>query len=143
MIGRTFYVYIMGNSRPTLYVGVTSNLTRRVYEHQNSLADGFTKKYALNKLFYFEETSDVHSALEREKQLKHWKRDWKLELIAKSNLDFKDLSHLIGLGSPIKPGMTTGRDDNGVGMTIGLDNDGKGIIVAKDAGLSNSSAGSA
>ncbi len=81
----------MGNSRPTLYIGVTNNLIRRVHEHKNNLVEGFTKKYKLHKLLYFESLEDIKNALEREKQLKHWNREWKLELIHKTNPHFVDL----------------------------------------------------
>lgn len=71
----------MGNDRPTLYIGVTNNLIRRVYEHKQGLVDGFTKRYNLNKLLYFEQFQWVEDAINREKQLKHWNREWKIELI--------------------------------------------------------------
>jgi len=83
---KQYFVYILSNKRNgTMYVGVTNNLERRVYEHKNKLVDGFTKKYGLDKLVYFEETNNVRDALEREKQLKHWKRKWKMDLIEKDN----------------------------------------------------------
>ena len=88
---KQFYVYIMGNERPTLYIGVTNNLVRRVFEHKNGTADGFTKRYKLNKLLYFESFQWVEDAIMREKQLKHWNREWKLELIKKMNPLLKDL----------------------------------------------------
>ncbi len=88
---KQYYVYIMGNDRPTLYIGVTNNLIRRVYEHKQGLVDGFTKRYNLNKLLHFEEFQWVEDAIAREKQLKHWNRVWKLELIQKSNPILKDL----------------------------------------------------
>lgn len=81
----------MGNDRPTLYIGVTNNLIKRVYEHKNHLVEGFTKKYKLTKLFYFETFDKIHEAIGREKQLKHWERKWKLELIQKLNPSLKDL----------------------------------------------------
>lgn len=81
----------MGNQRPTLYIGVTNNLVRRVYEHKNGLDTGFTKRYSLNKLLYFEVFKWVEDAISREKQLKHWNRKWKLELIQKTNPTLKDL----------------------------------------------------
>lgn len=88
---KTYFVYIIGNSRPTLYIGVTNNLVRRVYEHKNNLTDGFTKKYKLHKLLYFENFNNIKDAIAREKQLKHWNREWKLELIKILNPTFKDL----------------------------------------------------
>ncbi len=89
-------VYITTNKINTvLYIGVTSNLPKRIYEHKNKLADGFTKKYNVDKLVYFEQTEDINSALRREKQLKNWKRIWKMELIDKNNPEWKDLSDTI------------------------------------------------
>ena len=88
----SYYVYIMTNRSGTLYVGVTKNLIRRIYEHKKKLVDGFTKKYNINRLVYFEETSDVNSAIAREKQIKGWIRKKKIELIKKNNLKFRDLS---------------------------------------------------
>jgi len=75
----------------TLYIGVTSNLIRRVYEHKNDLLGGFKRKYQVHDLVYFEHTNDSLAAITREKQLKKWKRKWKLELIEESNPDWKDL----------------------------------------------------
>lgn len=89
----TYYVYIMANySNSVLYIGVTDNLQRRVYEHKNKLIEGFTEKYNVNKLVYFEETSDIKAAIQREKNLKKWNRSWKEELIRKTNPEFRDLS---------------------------------------------------
>lgn len=88
---KKYFVYILGNERPTLYIGVTNNLVRRVWEHKEELVDGFTRKYGLTKLLYFEQFSYVEDAIKREKQLKHWNRTWKLELIKKTNPEFKDL----------------------------------------------------
>jgi putative endonuclease len=75
-----------------LYIGVTGNLIKRVYEHKKDLVDSFTKRYKVHKLVYFEQTENVLSALSREKQLKKWHRKWKVMLIEKSNPDWKDLS---------------------------------------------------
>ena len=75
---KQYYVYILTNkTNKVLYIGVTNNLIRRMYEHKNKLVDGFTKKYNLMKLVHFETTTDIHSALVREKQLKNWHRNWK------------------------------------------------------------------
>jgi len=90
---KQFYVYILTNkSDRVLYVGVTNDLGRRMYEHKSKMVDGFTNKYNLTKLVYFEETQDVKSAIEREKQLKNWHRDWKINLIKRFNPGWKDLS---------------------------------------------------
>ncbi len=88
---KSYYIYIMGNIRPTLYIGVTNDLIQRVYEHKHGLAEGFTKKYNLKKLLYFEIYDSSKEAIAREKQLKHWNREWKLNLIRRSNPTFKDL----------------------------------------------------
>jgi len=75
----------------TLYIGVTNDLTRRIYEHKNDLIDGFTKKYKVHLLVYFEEFNDIDAAITREKQLKKWKRAWKLRLIESLNPEWDDL----------------------------------------------------
>jgi putative endonuclease len=75
-----------------MYVGVTNNLERRMYEHKNKLINGFTKKYNINKLVYFEETSDVNSAITREKEIKKWRREKKDNLVLSSNPEWNDLS---------------------------------------------------
>ncbi len=90
---KTCAVYIMTNySETTLYIGVTSNLEKRVWEHKNKVVKGFTNKYNVNKLVYFELTDSIEFAIKREKQLKRWHREWKLNLIKENNPDFKDLS---------------------------------------------------
>ncbi len=89
---RQYFVYIMTNQSGTLHVGITNNLERRVYEHKNSLLDGFTKKYQINKLIYYEETNDVIAAITREKQIKGWIRKKKIDLIESINPSWKDLS---------------------------------------------------
>ncbi len=89
---KNFYVYIVTNKpRGTLYIGVTNNLVRRIYEHRNSLINGFTKRYNLKRLVYFEVFDRVEEAIHREKRLKKWNRQWKIELIEKSNPDWTDL----------------------------------------------------
>ena len=88
-----YFVYILTNwDDSVLYIGVTSNLPRRLFEHRNGLADGFTKKYNVHKLVYYEYTNDVYSALSREKQLKKWARAKKNALISKMNPNWIDLS---------------------------------------------------
>ncbi len=87
-----YYVYILASKKNgTLYVGVTSNLIRRVHQHKAGLVDGFTKKYGVHLLVYYEQIEDINSAIQREKGLKNWKRQWKIELIEKSNPTWKDL----------------------------------------------------
>ena len=89
---KMYYVYILASQKNgTLYIGVTSSLAKRVWEHKNEVVEGFTKKYAVKKLVYFEQFDDVNNAIAREKVLKHWNRKWKLELIEKSNPTWNDL----------------------------------------------------
>jgi len=89
-------VYILANKRNgTLYVGVTSDLVKRVWEHKNSLAEGFTKRYSIHQLVWYELHNSMESAIIREKRLMDWKRAWKLELIESSNPDWHDLYHEI------------------------------------------------
>lgn len=86
-------MYILANkTNSVLYIGVTNNLERRIYEHKNKLLPGFTEKYNVAKLVWYEECSDVKAAIQREKNLKKWKRSWKNTLIEKENPDYKDLS---------------------------------------------------
>ena len=88
-----YYVYILSNwDDSVLYIGVTGNLLRRLYEHQNGLVDGFTKQYNIHKLVYYETTNDVYSATSREKQLKKWRREKKNQLIETVNPQWRDLS---------------------------------------------------
>lgn len=90
---KQYYVYILTNkSNKVLYIGVTNDLIRRMFEHKNKLIEGFTEKYNLVKLVYYEVTNDIESAIKREKQLKNWHRDWKINLITQFNPDWKDLS---------------------------------------------------
>ena len=87
------FVYILTNrSNEVLYVGVTNNLVRRIYEHQSKAIDGFSKKYNLTKLVYCEHCSSMLDAIRREKQLKAWRRDWKRALITAQNPHWEDLS---------------------------------------------------
>jgi putative endonuclease len=87
-----YFVYIMTNTSRTLYTGVTNNLVRRVYEHKNKIIPGFTSQYNVTILVYFEESSDVHAAIAREKQIKGWRRAKKSQLIASVNPKWLDLS---------------------------------------------------
>ena len=92
----TYYVYILASKKNgTLYIGVTDNLIRRVYEHKNGIVDSFTKKYHVHKLVYYEQTNDINSAIQREKQLKKWRRQWKIELIEKNNPNWDDLYKML------------------------------------------------
>lgn len=94
---KIYHVYIITNfNNTTFYIGITNDLTRRIYEHKNKTIKGFSSKYNLKKLVYFEETSDINSAIVREKQLKNWHRDWKINLIKSINPNFEDLSETFG-----------------------------------------------
>ena len=85
-------VYIMANKpNGTLYIGVTSNLMQRVWEHKNNFVEGFTKRYNIHHLVYFEQHEDMFSAITREKRLKKWNRSWKIRIIEKQNPEWKDL----------------------------------------------------
>ena len=87
-----YFVYIMANKGGVLYVGITNNLEARVYQHKNKLLDGFTKRYNIDMLVYFEATTDVTAAIAREKQIKGWRRSKKIALIRSMNSDRRDLS---------------------------------------------------
>ena len=88
-----YYVYVVTNkSNKVIYTGVINNLVRRMFEHKNKLVEGFTKKYNLTKLVYYEVTNNVESAIGREKQLKNWHRNWKINLITQFNPEWEDLS---------------------------------------------------
>lgn len=91
---KSFFVYVLA-SKPNgvLYIGVTSDLVKRIHQHRSGEVDGFTKKYNVKQLVFFEEHADSEAAIKREKQLKKWKRDWKVELIEKSNPTWRDLYH--------------------------------------------------
>jgi putative endonuclease len=92
MLSKNYYAYILASKRNgTLYIGVTSDLKKRVFEHKNDLVEGFTKRYCVHALVYYEFTIDIESAIRCEKQLKKWKRKWKLELIEKHNPEWKNL----------------------------------------------------
>ena len=91
-MARQYYVYIMTNRSRTLYVGVTNDLERRVYEHKSEINDGSTKRYKINRLVYFDATSNAEGAISREKEIKRWRRSKKIDLIEASNPGWKDLS---------------------------------------------------
>lgn len=89
---KNYFVYIMASlQNKVLYVGITNDLARRVYEHKEGLVEGFTKKYHVKKLIYFECFNDVQEAIRREKCLKRWKREWKEDLVNSMNAEWKDL----------------------------------------------------
>lgn len=93
MNNKTYFVYIIANTYNTVfYTGVTSNLGKRIYEHKNKLVEGFTKKYNVWKLVYYEQTGDAISAIEREKQIKDYRREKKLQLIQSMNPTFEELT---------------------------------------------------
>jgi putative endonuclease len=87
-----FWVYILA-SRPggTLYVGVTNNLIRRIYEHRQGLVEGFTRRYGVKMLVYYEQHDTAIAAIQREKNIKHWSREWKIDLILSMNPEWRDL----------------------------------------------------
>jgi putative endonuclease len=89
---KTYYVYIMSNNTRTLYMGVTNNLERRVFQHKHKLFPGFTCRYNINHLVYYETFGDIHAAIQREKQIKGWLRAKKVALIVGVNPAWRDLS---------------------------------------------------
>ena len=92
MMEKRFYVYILASKRNgTLYLGITSDIVKRTWQHKNDVVEGFTKKYGLKKLVYYEIYEDAESAIKREKQLRKWRRAWKLEWIEKKNPEWRDL----------------------------------------------------
>ena len=93
MMDHNYYVYILTNWNDTvMYIGVTNDLERRLYEHKHALVDGFTKKYNVNKLVYYERGTNVYAALEREKEIKKWRREKKNSLVMTMNPEWRDLS---------------------------------------------------
>ena len=88
---RNYYVYIMASRSKTLYVGVTNDLNRRVYEHKSNIVDGFSNKYKTHKLVYYECGQDIYFTIEREKQIKKWRREKKIFLIKTMNEEWRDL----------------------------------------------------
>jgi len=91
-MSKQFYIYILASRKNgTLYIGVTSHLVKRIYEHKNDMVEGFTQKYSVHNLVYYEVAGSADVAIIREKQLKAWKRAWKIRLIEKNNSEWKDL----------------------------------------------------
>ena len=89
---KQYYVYILASKKDgILYIGMTNNLQRRVYEHKNGVIKGFTQKYKIHQLVHYETFNDVWAAIAREKQMKKWNRQWKIDLIETDNSDWKDL----------------------------------------------------
>ena len=93
----TYYVYIVASVSRTIYVGVTNDLARRMYEHRTKATDGFTAKYNVNRLVWFEDTGDVRAAIAREKQIKRYSRKKKMALIEAANPAWNDLAEELGL----------------------------------------------
>lgn len=93
MFTKNYYVYLITNwNNKVIYIGVTNDLNRRIYEHKNKLVEGFSKKYNLTKLVHFEETNDVNAAIAREKEIKKWRREKKNNLVNQTNPRWEDLS---------------------------------------------------
>ena len=102
---KDYYVYVLASQRNgTLYVGVTSNLLKRIWEHKNKVIQGFTQKYSVDKLVYFEQYRDPENAIKREKRLKNYNRQWKLELVEKENPEWRDLYTELVSGLPDQVG---------------------------------------
>jgi putative endonuclease len=98
---KNYYVYILASKRNgTLYIGITSDLIKRAWQHKEKFVDGFTKKYNVNKLVYFEQYTDPENAIKREKRLKKYERQWKIKLIEKDNPQWKDLYNTLVSGYP-------------------------------------------
>ena len=97
MFERHYYVYILTSGKyGTLYTGVTSNLKQRIWQHQHKLAEGFTKKYNVHQLVYYEDYSDVYEAVTRERRIKKWNRQWKINLIERNNPHWINLANGLG-----------------------------------------------
>jgi len=98
MTQKNYYVYMLASQKyGTLYVGVTGNLIRRIYQHAEQVMDSFTKKYNVHQLVYYEIHEDINEAILREKKIKKWNRQWKIRLIERSNPHWMDLSHELGV----------------------------------------------
>ena len=95
-MSKHYFVYILASKKEgTLYIGITNDLHKRIFQHRNKLVDGFTKKYAIENLVYYEIFTDSIAAITREKQLKKWNRSWKIELIEKNNPEWNDLYEVV------------------------------------------------
>ena len=95
-MSKSYYVYILASAKNgTLYIGVTNDLARRIWEHREGLVEGFTKRYGVKMLVHFEELGDIALAIQRETRLKKWKRRWKMELIEKTNPAWRDLHEML------------------------------------------------
>jgi len=111
---KNYYVYIMTNKKKSgvLYTGVTNDLLRRVIEHKRKLVKGFTEKYNTNKLVWYQQTNDIRIAIQKEKQIKKWNRNWKIEMIEEFNSDWKDYFYEIGgTNEMLKPDFKFGNYD--------------------------------
>ncbi len=97
---RSYFTYMMASSARIVYIGVTGNLERGVWQHKNNDVPGFTYRYGCTKLVWFGETSDVYEALQEEKRLKQWHRQWKINLIEQNNPGWRDLASEWGLADP-------------------------------------------
>ena len=94
---KTYYLYIMASRKNgTLYIGVTDNLHHRVWQHKNDVHEGFTMKYGIHRLVWYEATTSIEGAIRREKQMKRWRRQWKIDLIEKENPNWDDLYEGLG-----------------------------------------------
>ena len=92
-MSKYYYIYILTNiNRNVFYIGVTNNLIKRIHEHKSNIVKGFSQRYNLKFLIYYEQFTDIRDAIQREKQLKSWHRDWKINLIKSINAEMKDLS---------------------------------------------------
>jgi putative endonuclease len=99
MTEKVFFVYLLASGlRGTLYVGVTSDLSKRIWEHKTKAVSGFTARYGVDRLVWYEHHENAESAIRREKQIKEWKRDWKFNLIERDNLHWIDLYPTLGVG---------------------------------------------
>ncbi|MBV8977035.1 MAG: GIY-YIG nuclease family protein [Alphaproteobacteria bacterium] len=113
-----YFVYILSSARNgTLYVGVTNDVVRRSWEHRSDLVEGFTKKYGVHRLVWYELHRDIHEAIAREKRLKRWNRAWKIKLIEQNNSGWNDLyERLIGeIALPDRPGSPSPRSLRSLG----------------------------